>query len=473
MARIDMKRANFAWALAGALLVFTGCVRFQPQPLSSAQTAAAFVSRSLTNGNLRAFLETNGVTGEWPHETWNLNDLTFVAFYYHPDLAVARAQWESANAARVTAAERPNPSVSVTPGYDSQIPGAPSPWIVPVTFDFPIETAGKRGRRMEQAQHQAEAAYWKWVGTIWQVRSGVRTQLINLEVAEKSRALLAEQSTAQSNIVHLLEGQVSAGESSGFDLTQARITYNTTQLAQQDTERQYLQARVQLATALGLPAKALEGVEFSDDDLESVPADLTTPEVRRQALLGRADVRGALAEYAASQSALQLAIAGQYPDVHLGPGYAWNNGSAGDNEWQLGLTVTLPALNQNQGEIAEAKAKRKEAAASFISVQAQAIGEIDSALAGYRAALEELRTAKTLLRGLQERMQSERSMKQSGDAGPLDVANARVEFTTGELSRLDALNKAQQALAQLEDAVQSPLTLPPHAIQTAQVGHEP
>ena len=88
------------------------------------------------------------------------------------------------------------------------------------------------------------------------------------------------------------------------------------------------------------------------------PRDLTEPEVRRQALLNRADVRGALAEYAASQSALQLEIANQYPDVHLGPGYGWNTGNAGDNEWTLGVTLDLPVLNHNQGPVAEAKAKR-------------------------------------------------------------------------------------------------------------------
>ena len=54
--------------------------------------------------------------------------------------------------------------------------------------------------------------------------------------------------------------------------------------------------------------------------------------------MNRADVRGALAEYAASQSALQLEIANQYPDLHLGPGYGWNTGNAGDNKWSLGVS---------------------------------------------------------------------------------------------------------------------------------------
>ena len=58
-----------------------------------------------------------------------------------------------------------------------------------------------------------------------------------------------------------------------------------------------------------------------------------------------------LAEYQASQSALQLEIARQYPDVQLGPGYEFDQG---DNKWMLGLGVTLPVFNQNQGAIAAA-----------------------------------------------------------------------------------------------------------------------
>ena len=52
--------------------------------------------------------------------------------------------------------------------------------------------------------------------------------------------------------------------------------------------------------------------------------------------MGRADIRAAIADYEASQSALQLELAKQYPDVHLNPGFQWDQG---ESKWQLGLTV--------------------------------------------------------------------------------------------------------------------------------------
>ena len=450
------------------LLLVAGCATYHRQPISPEKSAAAFNTRLLDNPGLRAFLETNHVAVPSPGQSWNLKALTLVAFYYQSTLAEARAQLMAAQAAQITAGERPNPSVSVTPGYDSGIPDNPSPWLVPVSLDWPIETAGKRGKRVAQAEHLAEAARWNLVGTAWQVRSSVRAALLNLYAARETESLLARQESAQSNVVRLLEGQFAAGSVSSYEVTQARIALDTTRMAWQQAVGQYRLARVQLAGALGVPLRALNGVRLSFAELNEFPKQLTKPEIRRQALLNRADVRSALAEYAASQSALQLEIANQYPDVHLGPGYGWNTGSAGDSEWDLGLTITLPLLNQNQGPIAEAEARRKAAAAHFLTIQSQAIGEIESALIGYRAALQQMATAESLQKNLQQRLDSIRAQAQTGELEPLAVANAEVEFVSGAQNRLNALVQAQQALGQLEDAVQSPLTLPPEMLDAVQ-----
>lgn len=79
-------------------------------------------------------------------------------------------------------------------------------------------------------------------------------------------------------------------------------------------------------------------------------------------MLNRLDLRRALADYAASEAALQLELAKQYPNVHLGPGYVFEEG---DNKFQIGVSVALPVLNRNEGPIAEVRARREEAGAKF------------------------------------------------------------------------------------------------------------
>jgi outer membrane protein TolC len=443
-------------------LLFAGCARFHPQPVSPDQTAAAFDARSLTNTNLQAFLETNHITGPWPRRSWDLDALTLVAFYYQPALAEARAQWASIQTTSITAGQRPNPTVGFTPTYDTT---TPPPWIFGLTWDIPIETAGKRGKRIAEADHLAEAARWNFVSAAWQTRSRARAALLNLYAARETESLLARQESAQSNVVRLLEGQFAAGAVSSYEVTQARVTLGATRLARQDATGQYGQARVQLANALGLPLRALDDVTFSFAGLDQFPQDLTASEVRREAILNRADVRGALAEYAASQSALQLEIAKQYPDLHLNPGYELDQT---DNKWSLGVTLELPVLSHNQGPVAEAKATRAEAAAHFLTVQTTAIAEIDSALAGYNAALQKSATAAALLNDLRKQLDSAHAQAQAGEVEPLTLANAEVEYAAGAQNQLDAVVKAQAALGQLEDAVQSPLTLLPATLNAVE-----
>src|SRR5207302_4652444 len=139
-----------------------------------------------------------------------------------------------------------------------------------------------------------------------------------------------------------------------------------------DAQRARAEARARLAEAIGVPIRALSEMKFSFESLlpGSTAAELAAEQVRRAALQSRPDILSALAEYASAQAALQLEIAKQYPDVHLSPGYEFDQG---DSKWSVGITVELPVLNQNQVPIAEAKARRAEAAARFNALQAKGL----------------------------------------------------------------------------------------------------
>lgn len=448
----------------------SGCTQYVPRPIEPQKSLEVFRARSLAAPDLRAFLAGNGVQVPPSGVAWSMKALTLAAFYYQPSLAEARAQLLAAQAARITAAERPNPSIAITPGYDSGVPNAPSPWIVPISMDWPIETAGRRGDRMEEARHLAVASRWDLVGKVWQVRSGLRTALLGLYAARRTESLLRREELAQRRIVKLTEGQIEAGMGPGYLLTQARIELDRTTLARQAAAAAIHQAKIRLAAAIGVAPRALSQVRFSYIDFERFPRDLTRPQIRRQALLGRADVRAALERYAASQSALKLEVARQWPNLHLGPGFAWNSQLARDSEWQLGLSLPLPLLNHNQGPIAEARAKRKLAAAHFLTVQADALDQIDSALERYHAALTGLATADALLAHLQQQLDSMRALVRAGERQPLDLAEAEFTFDIGARRRLEAQIRAQQALGELESAVQSPLTLASSTLRAAQTG---
>jgi len=453
-----MNQSLKIWFTVCATIAVVGCARFHPQPLSADKSAAQFDARRLDDPGLHSFM-TNYAAGQsagWPIEKWDLNTLTLAAFYYHPDLAVARAQWQAAEAGIKTAEARPNPSVSFTPSYDTQIPDNPSPWIIPVTFDIPLETAGKRGKRIAEAEKQAESARYSFVSSAWQIRSGVRSALLDYNLAKRRAALLRKQYDAQTNIVSLLQGQFSAGAVSRQELTLVQIALNKTQLDFNDARSKEADARSVLAQALGVSLAALDGIELEYDFSATQPDNLTSTEARGVALRERADILGALADYAAAEDDLRLQIAKQYPDVHLGPGYAWNNGNANDNQWTLGATLELPILDQNQGPIAQAEAQRKVAAAKFMALQAQICGQIDRAVADVRVAREQLQTTAKLVAAEQQQLKSAEAQVKAGAGDRQDLLNAQLEVANASLTQLDNEDKLQTALGTLEDALQQP-----------------
>ena len=446
------------WPIIVGTFLVAGCAHYQPQPVSPEQTAAQWESRRLDDPGLKKFLEQNAghEIQNWPQKNWDLNSLTLAAFYFHPSLEVARAQWLVAVAGEKTAGARPNPTVSFDPSYDSQIPGNYSPWLVPLTFDLPIETAGKRGKRIAEAEKISESARWSFISAAWHIRSGVRSSLLDFKIAGQRAALLEQQFAVQKHIVKLLKQRFDAGEISQPELVVAQVALNKTQMDLGDAESARVAAHSQLAASLGVSEAALAGGNFQFDFSIRGIGELTSTKARQVALRSRADILGSLADYAAAEDDLRLEIAKQYPDLHLGPGYAWNNGNAGDNQWLLGATLELPILDQNQGPIAEATARRKLAAAKFIELQSQVIGEIDGALAGLHAAREQLKNGNELVAAERQQEKSTRAQLAAGAAEPLDVLSSQLETDNALLTQLDNEAKLQAAVGTLEDALQLP-----------------
>ncbi len=441
--------------LASILLGGTACVRYTPKPVTAAKSLDDFEARRLDAPELRIFLEKNGGPAAREPAVWDLKTLTLAALYYHPDLDVARAQWASAEAARITAGERPNPTLSLLTGYNATSPASEvTPWIPETSLEIPIETAGKRGYRIAQARHLSDAARLAILSTAWEVRSRLRRAYTDYFAAKENEILLAAQQEVQAENVRILEAQIAVGEAAPSDLTQARLALANSRLAAADAAKEKETARIRLAGALGLPPAALAGVEPAFAGWTERVPDLPTLELRRKALLGRADIMASLSEYAAADAALRLELARQYPDLSLGPNFQMDQSDA---KWTLGLSFILPLLSRNKGPIAEAEARRTEAGARFLALQARTIEAVDTAAASCRAAAAKIKAAEDMRRGLLKQEAAARARYEAGDISKLEWLGLRIELAAGELARLDALVKARQAAGELEDALQSPL----------------
>jgi outer membrane protein TolC len=329
--------------------------------------------------------------------------------------------------------------------------------LLTLDFSFPIETAGKRGHRIQVAHSLDQAARFDLADSAWTIHSGVRTGLLNYLLASRNLELFRAEEKVREDQVNILEQIFSAGEIQRQSIDLARIELAKTHVAIIMAEGQVSETKAALGAAVGLPVAALQSVDFSWPNIDT-PASaesLSADQVQRDAVLNRLDIRRSLAQYVAAEASLRLEIAKQYPDINLGPGYTYEETHS---FFTVGFSTTVPLFNRNQGPIAEAEAHRKEAAAAFRERQAQVIARSERALAIYTAALKEQAEAESLRKLQETQLQIMHETIRAGADNRLSLDNVEIQSWVLARTQLDALLRTQRALGELEDSVQRPLS---------------
>ncbi|MBV9494180.1 MAG: TolC family protein [Acidobacteria bacterium] len=417
------------------LILCTGCIAYQPRPVSVAENADALLSRSLD-----------------PSRRWTPEQLRTAALELHPDLAVARAELASAQAAIRAATERPNPTLSAGVEHKGGS-GDVSPWVTTLSLDLPFETAGKRGARIREATALSNEAAANVDQAIWTVRSDVSRAIVDLARNTSLRAAREHEATLREEIVAIYARRLEVGESASPDLFRVRAeqrvaaAISLAEAAKSDT------ARDALATAIGIPRAALP----NDIDLAHV-GDATSPRdeasLCKLALTARPDVLAALAHYDALDATYRLEVKRQYPDFHVSPGIGWDQGAF---KWTLGAAAELPIFNRHEGPIARAEAERAKAAAQLLAVQAKVIGTVDAARTRERTARARLAAASQVVESREALVAAGRKQFAAGEIDRLAMRQLEAESAAAEADRVDARFDVAAALVELEAAIEQPL----------------
>jgi len=432
-------------------LLMGGCIRYQPRPLSADANASALTARSIDAPVVRTLIEQQHPEAAtvWPPSRWTPELLELAAIALHPDLDVARAEWQTAVAAMRTAAERPNPTASA--GLEHVATGGNgSPWVTALALDVPFETAGKRGARVAQATALTAAAAADIDQTIWMVRTRTANAAAGLaasrQLAEVRRAELA----LREEIVEMLERRLAAGEAAQPDVTRVRADERASRLLLREEEGRAAEGEAALAASIGIPRAALPPLDLS----MTTPAPIADADrLRTLALTARPDVLAALARYDAAEEALRLEVRKQYPDVHAGPGIGWDQGAF---RWVLSASADLPIFNRHQGPIAEAEARRATAAAQLLALQSRILGDLDAALANEASARTRLEEVEQLVANNSSLVASARRQFEAGEIDRLALRNQEVEASLAEIDRWTAWFDLQRAAIAIEAAVEQP-----------------
>jgi outer membrane protein TolC len=444
-------------ALMVSVGLAAGCTTYVPRPIVPTLVARQFEQRSLASKELRAYVEreTGHDVERWPPVRFNREMLTWAALYYNPAIGAARAQWATAKADIDVADTIPNPTLQLPFQYSTPNSGSGSPFTFGPVLDIPIETVHKRGYRVDQATHLSEAARLNIINESWKVRAQVRDAMLDLYAARKRISILSAKAGASQQIAEMSKKRLAVGQFSRPDVDSAILGDSQAQsdLAAARSAEQDVRAR--LAATIGVPVHALDGLEIDLSVFGAVSYTPADPAAQRAAIFQRADLLASLADYAAAESALQLEVARQYPDIHLGPGYTYD---VGTQKFAFGLAgISLPIFNRNQDAIHAAEARREEAAARTAALQDKILGDLAHAMARCQSSIEALHLADAHLARAQKQSASQAAAFADDNADRLTYTQEKLGYLTSEAFHLDAVVAAQQAAGALEDAMQQPL----------------
>jgi cobalt-zinc-cadmium efflux system outer membrane protein len=441
-------------------LMLAGCASYEPHPLNLADSAQRFAARRLDAPQLREAVAPllPRPPARWPPQRWDRGTLLAVALIDNPQLAVARAQVGAAATQEIVAAERPNPVVTLQSEYARH---DTKPWLYGIALELPLRAPGRRQLAIDLAKLGSLKARWELVDQTWVVRRSLTQALSDWRAALEREQALERLSRVQEQLLEVARRRVQAGEDAPTSLLalEADAQQTTKDRAQAATEAGVAQAAA--AAALGVPPPALaelkDGLDWPEWGAPPALDAARLAAAREQALLTRADLAAAIAEYAAAEKRLQLAVARQYPELVLSPGYYWDHGIS---KFPLDLAFELPLLNQHRGEIAEARAARELAGEKMLALQAQIDGDIEAAKREEDLARQAAAAAARRAQCLQRQAQNADLALRLGATDAVAALTAKLAAQRAELEALEARAALQRARNALEDALHTPLSGP-------------
>ncbi|MDX2152541.1 MAG: TolC family protein [Bryobacteraceae bacterium] len=298
----------------------------------------------------------------------------------HPALSASEGRVAASEGLQLQAGLMPNPRL-ILQTENTRPYGNPAFqfWRDTDNFAFlqqPIETGGKRNRRVEAASLAVERAERERDVLRWTIAARVRQAYWQAAGARRIYDLFAETVRNFGQVVEYHELRVREGAMAEVDLIRIRLEAERLAIAANAASLEADRARIALFREMG--ATEFPAVTYADP-LDQWPGAIPAPNVE-QALENRPDLRLARTAVEASRRNVALQRANATPNVDLV--FGWKR-TSGLDTMIGGLQWDLPFLNRNQGNVAAAGGELRAAEASLAAASALARAEVNSARADY------------------------------------------------------------------------------------------
>jgi cobalt-zinc-cadmium efflux system outer membrane protein len=214
---------------------------------------------------------------------------------------------------------------------------------------------------------------------VWQLTNDLKRKFYTVVLNQSLLNLARENELTFAEIVKHTSELVNAGEISGLDLERVEVEKLKFDTDLANSERDYEVALRDLRFALGGDYRAMDVDVSGTIDYE--PYQFSFTELRDKALAERPDLKAAQLSERAADANIRLQNAQRIPDLTVGGGV--DQVPSGTSTYTMGVGVTLPVWDRNQGERAKALIAKKQAQNQTQLVTNQVLSDVDKAMVAF------------------------------------------------------------------------------------------
>jgi outer membrane protein TolC len=438
-------------------LAVVGCATYRPLPLGPVTELPGRPAQIQVDTRSLPFhvLATHPFD---PRDGFDEIEVATLAVVNNPDLKLARDDLAVSHAQAFAAGLLPDPQLALAGDLSNSDagPGATRSFSFGLSYDIGALIGRAAGRRAAQADVQKTDLALLWQE--WQVASQARLAFVRLTHGRRVLAVL----DANRKLFADRAARTALAAQRGL-LTSDAVLPNLTALQDidkqtYDLQRQLSQTAHDLNALLGLDARfdlhLQDGTAavFADE----VMADAALAELPRR----RPDLRALEAGFAAQDQRYRAALLAQFPALNVGLTRSRDNSNVYSNS--LGITLSLPLLNRNRGNIAIEQATRQKLHDEYQVRVQSARNEIRAILDQQRLDRAQLERIDTALAQLEPTIQRSDLAARAGLIDALAYANARAALLAKQAERITL----QQQIAEQRVALQTLLGIAPDASST-------
>jgi len=278
---------------------------------------------------------------------------------------------------------------------------------------------------------------------------GAYLQVIAAQARVESAKAQLETATALFNQT---EQQRVVGLVAQIDVNKSQVQVLTQRQRLASLQNDLAKQKINLARITGLPPN--DRYELTDEVPFAAAPPVNQEDAVAQALMQRADIKGAEAQIRAAELTVSAARAERLPSLALSGDYGviGTNPSQSHGTFSLAGTLRIPIWQggRTEGDIEQANAALSQRRAEMEDLKSRVESEVRNAFLDLEAATSQVEVARTNLDVTRETLTLTRQRLEAGVTDTVEVSQAQATVATAELDYINAVyahNVAKLSLA--------------------------